>query len=308
MMQSRLGISARGGTKRRREIVQGYLYLAPVFLVLGALVGWPLFEAWRMSFYDIYLLRNYGRETFVGFDNFVHFFADPDAPVYLSNTVIYVLGGMTAQFVVAMCLALLLHRTVVLRAFWRGITIIPWAMPITVTALIWRWILDGQWGILNYVFVQTGLTDHYISFLSSTVWLWPAILMVDAWAGFPFVFVNLLSALQGIPREIYEAARIDGAGSWMSFWRITLPMMMPVVATVLLLCVIFHLRDFATIWILTSGGPGIRSTTLSPLVYVTSFRFFKLGYGAAIGIILMAVSLVFTILYVRRVRLDVDQA
>jgi multiple sugar transport system permease protein len=308
MMQSRPEISSRSGTKRHREIVQGYLYLAPVFLVLGALVGWPSFESWRMSFYDIYLLRNYGKETFVGFDNFVHFFADPDAPTYLGNTLIYVLGGMTVQFLIAMGLALLLHRNLVLRAFWRGITIIPWAMPITVTALIWRWILDGQWGILNYVFVQTGITDHYISFLSSTVWLWPAILMVDAWAGFPFVFVNLLSALQGIPREIYEAARIDGAGPWMSFWRITLPMMMPVVATVLLLCVIFHLRDFATIWILTSGGPGIRSTTLSPLVYVTSFRFFKLGYGAAIGIILMTISLVFTILYVRRVRLDVDQA
>ena len=102
---------------------------------------------------------------------------------------------------------------------------------------------------------------------------------MDAWAGFPFMFVNLLSGLQGIPQELGEAARIDGAGPWTTFWRITLPMLRPIISTLLLLSVIMHLRDFATIWILTSGGPGISSTTLSPLVYVTSFRFFQMGYG-----------------------------
>jgi multiple sugar transport system permease protein len=291
---------------RPNGLVEGYLYLIPALAVLAGLVGWPLLEAWRMSFYDIYLLRGIGKESFVGFDNFLTFALDPDTPTYLANTTIYVVGGAIAQLVVAMILALLLNRELPFRALWRGLAIVPWAMPLTMTALVWRWILDGQWGILNYVLLRLGIIAHYISWLSSPIWLWPSILLVDTWAGFPFVFVNLLSGLQGIPREIYEAARIDGAGPWTIFWRITVPMMRPIIKTIVLLSIIMHLRDFATIWMLTSGGPGIRSTTLSPLVYVTSFHFFKMGYGASIGIVLMVIGLIFTTTYLRRIRIDVD--
>ena len=191
--------------------LEGYLYLAPVLLVLAALVGWPLFEAWRMSFYDIYLLRGLGKETFVGLSNFVQFRRRP-IPRLLENTAIYVCGGSIAQLAIAMSLAVLLNCPLPLRTLWRALAIIPWAMPLTMTALIWRWIFDGQWGILNYVLLRLGIISHDVSWLSSPIWLWPSIIMVDAWAGFPFVFVNLLSGLQGIPREIYEAARIDGAG------------------------------------------------------------------------------------------------
>ena len=177
-------------------------------------------------------------------------------------------------------------------------------MPITVTAMVWKWILNGQWGILNYLLVRAGILDEYVSWLSSPTWLWPSIILVNVWAGFPFMFINLLSGVQGIPRELYEAGRIDGAGAGALFWRITLPLLRPVIAALVLLSVIIHLREFATLWVLTSGGPGIRSTTLSPLVYVTSFRYFRLGYGAALGVILMSVSLLFTILYLRRVRFE----
>jgi multiple sugar transport system permease protein len=305
MKMSEQRVPARRRLQPNR-LLEGYLYLVPALLVLAALVGWPLFEAWRMSFYDMYLLRGMGKETFVGIENFVRFAVEPDTPSYLANTAIYVLGGTIAQLVVAMALALLLNRNLPLRALWRALALVPWAMPLTMTALVWRWILDGQWGILNYILLRLGIISQSISWLSSPFWLWPSILIVDAWAGFPFVFVNLLSGLQSIPREMYEAARIDGAGPWTIFWRITVPMMRPIIATIVLLSIIIHLREFATIWLLTSGGPGIRSTTLSPLVYVTSFRFFKMGYGASIGIVLMLIGLVFTALYLKRIRMSVD--
>jgi multiple sugar transport system permease protein len=295
---------ARRSRARRRESTYGYLGLTPALLVLAFVVGWPLFEAVRMSFHEIYLLTGFLKETFIGLGHYVRFARDPNAPTYLLNTLVYVVGGTAGQFVVAMSLALLLGRRMRFAAFWRGLAIVPWAMPITVTAMVWKWILNGQWGILNYVLVEVGILGEYVSWLSSPVWLWPSILMVNVWAGFPFMFVNLLSGVQGIPRELYDAARIDGAGPWALFWRITLPLLRPVIAALLLLSVIVHLREFATIWVLTSGGPGIRSTTLSPLVYVTSFRFFRLGYGAAIGVILMSMSLVFTVLYLRRVRFE----
>jgi multiple sugar transport system permease protein len=289
---------------RRRERLFGYLGLLPAMLVLAFVVAWPLVEAIRMSFFDIYLLTGFLKETFVGIQNYARFAQDQNAPTYLLNTLIYVVGGTVGQFVVAMSLALLLSGRVIFAAFWRGLAIIPWAMPITVTAMVWKWILNGQWGILNYVLVQMGILDEYVSWLSSPIWLWPSIIVVNVWAGFPFMFINLLSGVQGIPREIYEAGRIDGAGAGALFWRITLPLLRPVIAALVLLSVIVHLREFATLWVLTSGGPGIRSTTLSPLVYVTSFRYFRLGYGAALGVILMSVSLIFTVLYLRRVRFE----
>jgi multiple sugar transport system permease protein len=288
----------------RRESLLGYLGLVPVFSVLAMVVAWPLYDAVRISLFDIYLLTGFLKETFVGVQNYVRFARDPNAATYLLNTLIYVAGSTAGQFLVALTLALILGRRIAFAAFWRGLAIIPWAMPITVTAMVWKWILNGQWGILNYLLVRAGILDEYVSWLSSPTWLWPSIILVNVWAGFPFMFINLLSGVQGIPRELYEAGRIDGAGAGALFWRITLPLLRPVIAALVLLSVIIHLREFATLWVLTSGGPGIRSTTLSPLVYVTSFRYFRLGYGAALGVILMSVSLLFTILYLRRVRFE----
>ena len=296
--------AAGWSTQGARRAWEGYLYLAPAFAILGLVVAWPLFETLRLSFLDVYLLRGMGERAFVGFDNYLRFLRHPNAPVYVVNTLIYVGGGVAGTFVAALGLALLLSERIALRAFWRGLALIPWAMPITVTAMIWKWVLDGQWGILNYVLTSLGVIDSYVSWLSSGTWMWPAILAVSVWAMTPFMFVTLLSGLQGIPREIYEAAKIDGAGSWTMFWRITLPLLRPVIMTVLLISVILHLREFAIIWILTSGGPGIRSTTMSPLVYVESFRHFRMGYGAAIGVILMSASLLCTWIYLRRLRLE----
>lgn len=292
-------------TRRWKKTLQGYVYLAPVFLILGLVVAWPLFETLRMSFHEIYLLKGFGKETFIGLNNYIKFVTHPNAATYVTNTLIYVVGGVGGTFITAMALALLLNKRLVLGAFWRGLALIPWAMPITVTAMIWKWVLDGQWGILNYVLLRLGIITEYISWFSSETWLWPSILAVNVWAMTPFIFVNLLSGLQGIPQEIYDAGKIDGAGSWTMFWRITLPMLRPVIMTVLLISLILHLREFATIWILTSGGPGIRSTTISPLVYIESFRYFRMGYAAAIGVILMTSSLVFTALYLKRVRFEV---
>jgi multiple sugar transport system permease protein len=295
---------ARRSRAWRKEAMIGYLGLLPALSVLAFVVAWPLYEAIRMSLFEIYLLTGFLKETFVGLQNYVRFARDPNAPTYLLNTLIYVVGGTAGQFLVALTMALILGRRIRFAAFWRGLAIIPWAMPITVTAMVWKWILNGQWGILNYVLVQVGILDEYVSWLSSPVWLWPAIILVNVWAGFPFMFINLLSGVQGIPRELYDAGRIDGAGAGALFWRLTLPLLRPVIAALLLLSVIIHLREFATLWVLTSGGPGIRSTTLSPLVYVTSFRFFRLGYGAALGVILMSVSFIFTVFYLRRVRFE----
>src|SRR2546430_8560379 len=199
--------------------------------------------------------------------------------------------------VVGLTLALLLHRHIQLRPLWRALAIVPWAMPISVTALTWRWILNGQWGILNYGLIRVGLMDQHIAWLSQAPWIWPSLLMVSVWISYPIAFVNLLAGLQGIPQELYESAQIDGVTPRQGFRHITLPLLRPVMAASVLLLVILQMREFATVWVITFGGPGIATTTLSPLVYVVSFRYFRMGLGAAIGIVLLAMSAIFTSLY-----------
>jgi multiple sugar transport system permease protein len=290
------------------KIAAGYVYLVPVAAVLMVVVAWPLISAVWLSLHQSYLLLGINSSTFVGLDNYQTLLRDPRTLVFAHNTAIYVVGSVIGDLGVGLVLALLLNRPLPLRWLWRGMAIIPWAMPITVTGLTWRWILDGQWGILNYGLTKAGLIDRYIAWLSQDPWVWLSLLTVSVWASYPFAFVNLLAGLQGIPGEVYEAARLDGANAWREFRNITLPFLRPVIAVTVLLVTILHVREFMTIWIMTSGGPGIETTTLSPLVYIESFRFFKMGYGASIGVVLLAVNAVFAFFYLRQVRFTVEDA
>jgi ABC-type sugar transport system permease subunit len=284
------------------------VYLIPVLSVSLLVVTWPLIAASWLSLHEAYLLLGINAPSaFVGLANYLTFLRDPRSWVFLHNTFIYVFGNVAGDLVVGLILALLLNRPLPLRWLWRGLAIIPWAMPITVTGLTWRWILDGQWGVLNYGLSRVGVIDRYVPWLAQDPWIWPSLLMVSVWASYPFAFVNLLAALQGIPDEISEAARIDGVSSWQELRYITLPLLRPVIAVTVLLATILHMREFATIWIMTSGGPGIATTTLSPLVYIVSFRFFKMGYGASIGIILLVINAIFTFLYLRQVRFTLEE-
>jgi multiple sugar transport system permease protein len=175
-------------------------------------------------------------------------------------------------------------------------------MPVATSALTWRWIYDREWGLLNYFLDLLGLIQENVGFLTDQAWLWPSIFLVAMWVWFPYNYVALLAALSSIPAELYEAGKVDGTNAWTAFWQITLPSIAPVLSLLVVLGVVWTMNDFTTIFLLTEGGPGIDSTTLAPLVYKTSFRYFDLGKGAATGVTLMLISLIFGVIYVRQSR------
>jgi multiple sugar transport system permease protein len=289
-------------TKRRREVLIGYLIMLPAIVILILFIAYPLIRSVQLSFSELYLLKGLDSEHFVGFDQYIKLFNEPKLGQYIVNQIIWVLGATTLPIIAGLIFALLLHRPMKLRWLFRGIALIPWATPLVAAAMSWKWMLNKEWGIINYYLVQLGLVEESIGFLTRPGWIWLSITLMTIWYWFPFNYVSLLAALQGIPVELYDAAKVDGASSWQILWRITMPLLKPILSTLFVLGVIWAMNDFATIWVLTKGGPGTLTTTLAPLVYRTSFEFGRLGYGAAIGMVLTVISLVVVIIYVNRIQ------
>jgi multiple sugar transport system permease protein len=284
---------------QRSEIFLGYALLIPSFLFLGLVIGYPLVRSVQLSLNHFKLTEGVDSERFCGLCNFQNVFRDPFLEVYLKNQAIWVLGATFLPIFFALVLALLMDRDLRLKWLWRSVVLIPWMMPIATTALSWRWIYDRQWGLLNYYLRSLHVISENVGFLTDKLWLWPSILLVAMWMWFPYNYVAILAALQAIPKEMREAARVDGCNPWRELIYITLPSIRQVLMLLIVLGLIWSMNDFTTIFLLTEGGPGIDSTTLAPLVYKVSFRYYDLGKGAAIGMVLMLISLIFGAVYLR---------
>lgn len=289
-----------------QEALIGYALLVPGLLALITLIGLPVVQGIALSFTDRYLLEP---ETgkFIGFENYVNFIRNPMFLHYIQTTFLWVVGSMIGKIAIGTSLALLLNRPIRFRGLYRAVALVPWVMPMVAAGVVWRWIFDGGYGVLNYVLSQLGIIDSYIIFMADKAWVWPSIFVISWWKGYPFAYAVILAGLQVIPPELYEAAEIDGSTPWNSFWRITLPMLRPVLFVLVLLETIWTANDFTSIWILTQGGPPPDFTmTLTPLVYLTYSRFDRTGYASAIAVILMVIMMIFAVFYVRQVKSDVN--
>lgn len=281
-------------------MLQGYLLLIPSFIFLGLIIGYPLVRSVLLSLNRFKITAGIDSERFCGLCNYISLARDPYLHIYVRNQAVWVLGATFLPILLALALALLMNQELRLRWLWRAVILIPWMMPVATSALTWRWIYDKQWGLLNHYLKLIGLINENVGFLTERAWLWPSIFLVAMWMWFPYNYVALLAALQCIPSELYEAAKVDGATPLASFWYITLPGIMPVLSLLTILGAIWSMNDFTTIYLLTQGGPGVDSTTMAPLVYNISFRYLDLGKGAAAGVTLMTISLIFAIIYIRR--------
>jgi multiple sugar transport system permease protein len=290
--------------RRVRQTAPGYLLLSPGLIALAVLIGVPVVQGIGLSFTDRYLLEP-TTGAFIGLDNYTTFVQSPMFGHYVGNTLIWSFGSLAGNLVIGMALALLLNRDLKFRGIYRAIALIPWVMPTVAAGLVWRWIFDGGYGVLDYILLQVGLISKYVTFLADQHFIWPSVLVVSWWKGYPFCYAVILAGLQVIPRELYEAAAIDGATGWRSLVHITLPQLRPILFVLLLLESIWTANDFTSIWVLTQGGPPPDYTmTLTQLVYVTTQQFDRTGFGAAIAVFLMLWMMVFTVFYVRRVRAD----
>jgi multiple sugar transport system permease protein len=311
-LEARVGVATertaelrrRFWTRARSEAALGYLLLVPALSAVVFTIGWPLVRSLWLSLHELYLIRGFDSQTFVGLKQYVKLWNDPNLLIYLKNQAVWVTGVTILPVVVGLVFALVLNEPLRGRWLWRGLVLIPWSMPNAVTAMAWQWIYSGQWGILNHHLSQLGFIQDYVNWLIDPVWMWPAILVTATWRYFPFNYVVLLSSLQGISQELYDAAKVDGANARQLFLYVTLPHLLPMLGVLTILGIIWTMNDFTSIWMLTGGGPGVDTTTLAPLVYRTSFQYFRLGYGAAIGVVLMLFSGVFALIYIRRVRYE----
>ncbi|MFJ4923740.1 carbohydrate ABC transporter permease [Streptomyces sp. NPDC088725] len=294
--------------RRRRGSLMRWFFVAPAVLYMLVFFGYPLVRNVIMSFQH-YTPRTFftGEAPFNGFDNWSGVFSNPLFTSSIWHTLVFTIGSLIGQFVLGLALAVFFARRFRLSGFVRAVLLLPWLVPMVVSAVVWRKLLDQDTGVINTLLMNTHLVDHPVPWLSSpTVALLSAIL-VNIWVGIPFNMVILYGGLQEIPRELYEAASLDGASAWRTFRNVTLPLLRPVITVVLVLGFMSTVKILDLILALTGGGPADSTQTLGTLTYQMSFQQLDFGQGAVVGNILILVSAVFAVFYLRANRSDFGQ-
>jgi len=277
-----------------------YLLITPALAITILIIFIPMFRTFTYSLTN-YILWKPAERGYIGLQNYRQAFSDPIFLLSLKNTVIWIVVIITGQFLLGLSAAMLLNRDFIGRGIARSLILIPWVTPSVITALMWRWMYDGNYGVINEILVRLGILDVYFPFLAnSSTALW-AIMFALLWQGFPFFAVMILAGLQAIPNELYEAAEVDGAGNLVKFFRITLPMLKPVILTTILLRTIWVANSLDIIFIMTGGGPGYSTYTLPLYSYIRAYKGFDFGYSSAIAILLTIFLIVFVAGYIKSI-------
>ena len=280
--------------QNKRELLLPALFLAPALAVLLALSIYPLIYSITISLQQ---------ETAAGISwtlgNFTRLFSDGFFWTAMVHTFIYAAVALTCEFLLGLGLALLLNNQIRGRAFFRASLLVPMMLPTVVVGVVWRLMLNPNFGAVNGTLKQFGIDTERLTWTASPKLAMLSVIAVDVWQWTPFVFLVLLAGLQAIPQEPYEAALIDGSSRWQTFRHVTLPLLKPSILIVLLLRTMDLLRVFDQIFILTEGGPGFATETISLYIYRAAFRFFDFGYAAAMSFVLLALTNVISATYIR---------
>lgn len=277
-----------------------YFFLTPLILIMAVILLYPIVKALLMSFQNWDFTSSGSREGFIGLGNYIAVFSSKYFWSSLGISFIYISVTIFFRFGLGLLVALLLNKNFRGRSFARALIIIPWAVPEVIATMIFILMYDYQYGIFNQALMAINVISEPIAFLGDQDVALIAAMFVNIWKGFPFAALMLLAGLQTIPGELYEAASIDGASSFEKFKNITMPMLKPVSAIVLLLLIIWTIKDFAILYVLTQGGPG-RSTEILPVyIYRLGFENFNFGMAAAAGMVLLVFTAIFTAFYLRK--------
>lgn len=279
-----------------------YLLILPVALVMVLLYGYPILLTLIQSFNEVNLLTS--EMTFTGLQNYIKVFNDPTFYTTLGLTFKYTVVTVFLKVSLGFLFAYLLNSRIYARRQFRFMHLIPWAIPQVAVATLWQWILDGEYGYLNYFLTSLGLIDEPIAFLSNPTTAFYATAFVDAWLGISLVCLMFLSGLQSINPALYEAAEMDGAGSYRKFKDITIPGIKKVFTTVLTLVSIWTFNSFNVIFVLTQGGPMRSTETLMIRIYQEAFSRFDIGLSSTLSVISFLILTLLTLIYMRGLRED----
>ncbi len=283
-------------TTRRKALPESlfaWLLIAPAMLFIAVIVAWPLAETFRLSLTD----ANLGGENYVGFANYQELLDSRKFHQTIFRTFYWMFLSVGIKLVMGLAGATLLNAAVPGKGLFRVLVMPPWVIPIAIGMIGWLWLYNGAFGVLSGTAQNLGLVDGSFEFLAYKRSAFYSAVVADVWVGTPMVTLFFLAAMQGVSRDLYEAAWVDGASRWYRFRRITIPQIMPVIVSMALLSAIFTFNSFEIIWILTEGGPRSATTTLIVDTYKTAIGNFKFGEGAARAVIIVILLATFSLIY-----------
>ncbi|MBE3063609.1 MAG: sugar ABC transporter permease [Spirochaetes bacterium] len=286
-----------GSRLEHNEGLFAFLLVLPAMLIVIALYVYPLVFSLVVSFFrsDI----RYPGVEFRGLKNYIDIFRDPDLVASFGRTIYFTVASLAIEMVVGVVVAVAFNSRFAGRPVARSIILIPWAVPPVVNGIIWNWMVHPKIGIVNYVLTAVGILDRYKPWLADPGWALNIIVMADAWKWTPLVVLLVLAGLQAIPEELYEAARMDGAGATKVFFRVTLPCVMWPLLVTLILRTVEAVRVFDIIFVMTRGGPASATKVTTFYVWEIAFRYHQLGMGSALAYTVTILIIALAVVYYR---------
>ncbi|MFJ2190000.1 carbohydrate ABC transporter permease [Kitasatospora sp. NPDC087861] len=294
--------SARRGVARARcrERLAQWMFIVPAAAYLLLFFGYPIVKNIVMSFQQYSITTFYtGAAPFVGLRNYSEILSSDLFSEALLTTVLFTAGSIFGQFVLGLAFALFFQRSFPLGRVLRSLLLLPWLLPLVASGTTWRWMLDADSGVVNGALRGLHLLPSGVPWLTGTSQALVSVTLINVWVGIPFNTTILYGGLQDVPTHLYEAAKLDGAGPVTTFRHVTWPLLRPVVSVVLVLDVVYTVKVLDIILTVTGGGPANATETIATLSYELSFRQFEFGRGAAMSTVLVVVSLVFALVYLR---------
>jgi multiple sugar transport system permease protein len=278
-----------------RQARAGVAFVLPAVVFLGVFVAYPVCDVLRLSLFAVDFVSD--RERFVGLANFDRILQDPKLSAVIWNTFLWTVFSLAGQFALGLAAALCINQNLPGMAAIRTILLLPYVVPVIALALFWRWMLDGSFGIVSAALQSASLLPPDQSPLALPGAAMASVILANIWRGFPFVMISYWAALQGIPQEQYEAARVDGAGPWQEFRFVTLPHLAAITRVMLVLRLIWTVTFFDIVWLITRGGPGGATEHWPIWIYQETMGFFRFGAGAALAVTLAAALVAISLLY-----------
>ena len=289
--------------RRSRQASQAPDWIAPLalilpsFLLAALIIAYPLYQLSTLAVHEV---NRFGQlRGFVGAANFAHVLSDPLFASSALRTMVWTVAVVTGTILISGPVALVLNKPFIGRSVARVLIMLPWAVSLTMTAIVWRWALNGQSGLLNVTLQDIGIIAQPIVWLGSANLAFVTEIAIGILVSIPFCTSVFLGGLASIPVDIYEAAALEGAGAWTQFRTLTLPMMRPFITIALVLNVIYVFNSFPIIWVMTEGGPANGTDILVTYLYKLAFVFGRLGDAAAVSLLMFATLLLFTLIYLR---------
>lgn len=284
--------------KKKRNLVP-FAFLSPTIILLVILMLIPIVMVIGYSLMDNVIMKK--NPVFAGFNNYTEVLGSEIFRTAVLNTTFFTTVSVGVHLVLGLVFSMLLNSRLlngVTKALFRVIYVLPWLFTVAIIAILWRLLLSPN-GVVNYVLVTLGITDTGVEWLSSPGTALFAVTFINIWAGYPFFMVSLLAGLQGIPRDLYEAARVDGANGLQQFMNITLPQLRPIIVSMAVLDLIWTSQQFALIWMTTGGGPINVTEMLSTMTYKMAFSNYQFSLASASAVIILVMSMVLAYFYVR---------